>query len=393
MQRRCATSLIAPSLVVSLAVCSAACGAASPDGAELPMPYDSLRGGIIFATRALRGSAGYDLYWTPLPDVSVGRNVPLFRLTESTNNEYQPAVSGDGAGMAFAGEDGIYVITSPEGRISRITDTTATTFVDTLPAVSYKADRVAWVRADTSRPIGETGFVESYIMIANFDGTDVHEVGPTPGVIQDAPAFDPRPDPNATRLAWSEFDAASVAPNVGPTVYGIWVYDYRISSGTYVCRSINGVTPELDGVTRVNTHDPRCFGQHLVWPVPDTLVLSQTMLEIDLLGRGKQSPLAEMLKGYKSQQDGIPVTTTFNAGFYASFPVSSSYSADGGTMVFDGVIQPVDAMNFNTLQIFVAASDGTQVTRLLIDGYGSDIDTNTTNNYLFSVATPRIVPR
>ena len=137
MQRRCATSLIAPSLVVSLAVCSAACGAASPDGAELPMPYDSLRGGIIFATRALRGSAGYDLYWTPLPDVSVGRNVPLFRLTESTNNEYQPAVSGDGAGMAFAGEDGIYVITSPEGRISRITDTTATTFVDTLPAVVH----------------------------------------------------------------------------------------------------------------------------------------------------------------------------------------------------------------------------------------------------------------
>lgn len=373
----------------------AACGGdVGVDGSELPIQYDALRGAIVFATRAVRGSAGYDLFATQLPDVVAGRTVALTQLTDASGNEYQPTVSASGNGMAFASDDGIYVITSPEGRIRRITDTSETDFVDSLPAVSYNADKVAWVRADKSRPIGETGFVETYVMIANFDGTDVVEVSPSPGVIQDAPAFDPRPDPAATRLVWSELLASSVAPGVGPTVYGIQIFDYRANSGFYLCRSQDGLTAGLEKVQRVDAADnPRCFAQHLTWPEPETVVLGQSMLNLYLDGRDIDSPLAAMHKSYASQQDGFAIRTVFNPGFYPAWPLSASYSLASSAMVFDGVYLPVDGMNNNSLGLFVAALDGSSVTRLIIEGYANDIDTINTGNYLFSVATPKIVPR
>lgn len=381
-------------LLLSTLALTACGGDVGSDGSELPVSYDSLRGGILFATRAILGSAGYDLYWAQLPNVAEGRNTVPVRLTDTVGNENQPAVAISGNGMAFAGSDGIYVITSPEGRIARITDTSETDFVDSLPAVSYNADRVAWVRADTSRPIGDTGFVETYIMLANFDGTDVVEVAPAAGIVQDAPAFDPRPDPAATRLAWSEFLATSVGPGVGPTVYGIQVWDFKANAGFYPCKSDNGITPGLENVQRVDASDnPRCFAQHLVWPEPETIVLGQSMLNIYLDGRPMDSPLAAAARAYSTQQDGFAVRTAFTPGFYPAWPLSVSYSLSDSVMIFDGVYLPVDGMNNNSLGIWVAGLDGGNVTRLLISSHINDIDTITTGNYLFSVATPRIVPR
>lgn len=382
-------------ILLSVSTLLSACGGdIGADGSELPIPYDALRGSIIFATRAVRGSAGYDLFATQLPDVVQGRTIALTQLTDASGNEFQPSVSASGNGIAFAADDGIYVITSPEGRVRRITDTTATDFIDSLPAVSYNADKVAWVRADQSRPIGETGFFETYVMIANFDGTDLVEVSPSAGVIQDAPAFDPRPDPAATRLVWSEMLATSVAPGIGPTVYGIQIFDYRAGSGYYLCRSQQGLTTGLENVQRVDAADnPRCFAQHVMWPEPETVVLGQSMLNLYLDGRPTDSPLAAMHKSYSSQQDGFAIRTVFNPGFYPAWPLSASYSLSGSVMVFDGVYLPVDGMNNNSLGLFVAALDGTSVTRLLIEGYANDIDTINTGNYLFSVATPKIVPR
>ncbi len=384
-----ATGLLLSSL--ALAACG---GDVGTDGSEIPIPYDSLRGGFVFATRAILGSNGYDLYAAAIPNVADGRNTTPVRLTDTAGNETQPSVAGSGSGIAYAGADGIYVITSPEGRIARITDTSETDFVDSLPAVSYNADRVAWVRADTSRPIGETGFVETYIMMANFDGTDVVEVAPSPGIIQDAPAFDPRPDPAATRLAWSEFLASSVAPGLGPTIYGVQVYDFKANSGFYPCRSQDGLTPRLENVMRVDAADnPRCFAQHLVWPEPETIVLGQSMLNIYLDGRLSDSPLAAAHRAYSTQQDGFAIRTVFNPGFYPAWPLSVSYSLRDSVMIFDGVYLPVDGMNNNSLGIWVAGLDGGNVTRLLIASHINDIDTINTGNYLFSVATPRIVPR
>ena len=72
----------------------------------------------------------------------------------------------------------------------------------------------------------------------------------------------------------------------------------------------------------------------------------------------------------------------------------------GGALIGLGLPYLVGAAGYgkytdvnNSLGLFVAALDGTSVTRLLIEGYANDIDTINTGNYLFSVATPKIVPR
>jgi len=58
-------------LLAACALLASACDSAPIDGSVLGVPYDSLRGGIVFATRSILGSSGYDLYWVPAPDVRV----------------------------------------------------------------------------------------------------------------------------------------------------------------------------------------------------------------------------------------------------------------------------------------------------------------------------------
>lgn len=379
------------SIAVIAALSSAKCGGGSGgDGSELPVLYDELKNGIIFATKAIRGSAGYDLYWIPFPNVTVLEVLPAVRLTDTLNDEKQPAVSQNGLGMAFAGSDGIYVITSPEGRVKQITDTGGTTFADSNPCVSPLADRVAWVREDTSKPIGETGFFETFVMAANFDGTDVRELGPKPGVVQDAPAFDPSTDPGRTRIAWSEFAPSSIVGGAGPTEYGVFVFDYRNTTGFYVCKSMNGVTPGTETLTQ-RDRPYRCFGQHLVWPTDDILVLGQDMLWLSISDQGLQSPWASLVETFQQQQLGIPQIGGRPDGFFPAFPISATYTSDGSKVIFDGVVSSIEG-DVTSLSIGIANPDGSGVLKLTIENYGADLDTVGTHGFLFSLATPRPIP-
>lgn len=365
-------------------------GGSGSDGSELPVAYPELRNGIVFSTRAIRGSAGYDLYWIPFPSTAVTGVLPAVRLTDSIANEKQPAVAKNGLGMAFASDDGIHVISAPEGRIRRISDTSGTTFLDSHPSLSPRADRVAWVREDTSKPIGESGFFQSWVMIADFDGANVREVNPKPGVVQDSPVFDPSDDPKRTRLAWTEFAGATVVPGGGPTDYGVAVFDYGVGTGTFACRSENGATPGTGGLPP-REWPYRCFGQHLAWPTEDVLVLPQDMLEISLSGQGLTSIWGTLVDGVQQQQLGIAQIGARPDGFFPAFPLSVSYTADLTKMVFDGVMTSIEG-DAATLAIMVANSDGSGVFRVQIGGYVADLDTATTHNYLFSVATPRVIP-
>lgn len=378
-------------LLAGTACALAACGGGSgSDGSELPVPYDNLRGGIIFSTRAINGSAGYDLYWVPAPASQVLTVVPVTRLTDTAANETQPAVARNGRAMAFVSDDGIYVITAPEGRIHQVSDTTNTSFTDSLPSLSTQADRVAWVRADTGKPIGETGFFESVVMIANVDGTEQRAVNPKPGIVQDAPVFDPSDDPRRTRLAWTEFAPGSIQAGFGPTEYGVLVFDYGAGTGTFACKAENGVTPGTGSLP--NRGRPyRCFGQHLAWPLEEVLVLGQDMLEISLTGQGLSTIWDSMLRSIETQQLGAPSIEPRGDGFFPAFPISLSYDAGVTRLVFDGVIQSVQA-DAPTLAIMLGQIDGSSVFAVQIDGYSADIDTITTANYLYSVATPRFVP-
>jgi hypothetical protein len=368
-----------------------ACGGGSGgEGSELPVPYASLRSGVIFSTRAIRGSAGYDLYWIPFPDVRVTQVLPATRLTDTMSNETQPAVARSGLGMAFASDDGIHVITAPEGRFRRVSDTSGTTFRDSLPALTPRADRVAWVREDTSKPIGDTGFFETFIMMANFDGTDARALEPKTGVVQDTPVFSPSDDPAKTKIAWSEFAAESVIPGAGPSDYGIEVFDYVARTGTFACKSRDGVTPGTENLP--NRGWPyRCFGQHLTWPLEDVLVLSQDMLEISLSGGPLASVWGAIVETFQQQQIGIPQIGSRADGFFPAFPISSSYTADVSKIVMDGVVGSLEG-DQPTLSIIVSEIDGTGVYRVQIDGWMNDLDTTGTNAFLFSLATPRAIP-
>ncbi|MBI4819793.1 MAG: hypothetical protein HY791_26200 [Deltaproteobacteria bacterium] len=360
------------------------------DGTDLPFPYEALRGGFVFSTRAIVGSAGYDLYWAPVPDGASVDSVPAERLTDSSENDWQPSAALAGRGLAFARDSGIHVISS-SGRIKRISDTTDTPFVDSLPSVSPEADRVAWVREDSSRPIGDSGYFESFVMMAAFDGTQMREVQPTRGLIQDAPVFDP--DPKRARLAWSEFDPTSIVAAFGPRNYGIFVYDYVAESGDYVCQSVDGITPGAGAVTpSPDQRSYRCFAQHLAWPVPDTIVTGQDLLEISTTGGSLASTLSMILESIGAQQAGYPFVDPRRDGFHAAFPISVSFSNDARQLfLFDGVVGSVEGDD-PTLAFFGARYDGGGLFRVRVAGQTQDVDTISTREYFLSVATPTIIP-
>lgn len=376
------------STVVALAL--TACGAEpGADGSDLPVAFELLAGGIVFATHTISGSAGYDLYWIPYPDTRSNVPVPFVRLTSTNANETQPSVARGGKGIAFAGGDGIYLITA-SGRIKQISDTSDTPFHDSLPALSFDAARVAWVREDTSRKIGASDFSETYIMMANADGTMERKLQPIAGVVQDAPAFDPAP--NSVRVAWTEFNANTLVPGFGPRDYGIRIFDFVNNTGTTPCQVDNGTTRGTEVLPPRET-PYRCFGEHMTWPVPNTIVLGQDLLEINLDGRGMGSTWGEVVKAAQAQETGSPDIGTRGDGFFPRFPLSVSYDTGASNMVVDGVVFSVDG-NLPTLAFFLSTADGGNAYRIPIQGLSPppDIDTVNTVDYLFSLATPQIIP-
>lgn len=373
------------SILLSVAACG---GAAGEVDSEILVPFSGLGGGIVFATAGISGSSGYDLYWVPIPPPSSVSPQPFLRLTDAGGNEWQPSAARDGSAIAFASDDGIRVITS-SGRIKEVSNTVDTPFNDSLPAVHPSGTQVAWVREDTSREIPGTLFFETWIMIADVDGQNARTVSPRPGVVQDAPVFDP--NSLNTRLAWSEFDPKSIVGAVGPTVYGIFIYNYQNETGAFVCQSENGLTPGTEFLPQRPDRFYRCFGQHMVWPIPEILVLPQDFLEIEVMTGALSSVWSEVVVSLQVQQLGVPFIEPRGDGFFPAFPISASYAPDGSIMVFDGVLTSVEG-DEPSLSLFVASSDGSNVRRLLVDGLTNDVDTANTASYLFSRATPQIIP-
>lgn len=384
---RAATFL--PTLAALACVTATGCkDGAGIDGSDILVPYEQLGGNIVFATQRILGSAGYDLYMIPTPNTSSFGELPFVRVTDAGGDEWQPSVGYNGTGIAFVKDFEIHVITS-SGRVRKISDISGTDFKDSLPAVSRNAQRVAWVREDTDRPIGNSGFSETYIMIANFDGTEQRKVEPRDGTVQDAPVFDPARD--ATRLAWSEFRPDTFIAGSGPTEYGVRVFDFRSNTGTYVCRAENGVTPGTNALPARGA-PYRCFGQHLTWPLEDVIVLSQDLLEIYIRQANRlESTWTNVVEATQRQQTGIPQIGARGDGFFPPFPISVSYSKDNPIMVFDGVITEIDG-NAPTLAFFTATTNGDSPFRIQIAGWRNDIDTTNTVNFLFSVAKPTLIP-
>ncbi|MCK6550237.1 hypothetical protein L6R52_30660 [Myxococcota bacterium] len=365
---------------------SAACSAeAGVDGSEILAPYSALSGGLLFATSAssIPGVNGYDLFWAPIPSFQTTDPQPLVRLTNASGNEWQPSVSRGGNGFVFARpDDGIFLV-STSGRITRVSDV-ADRYKDSLPALSFDGTRVAWVREDRLQPIGETGFFETFVMMANFDGTEARVLSPRPGIIQDAPTFEPRTD--ASRIAWSEFNVATIT-GAGPSDYGIWIHDFRAGTGRYACMS-PGV--ELDE----RGWPYRCFGQHLTWVMQsgfNFVVAPQDMLEVNVDTGQLSTVWATIIHSIQTQQFGTPDIADDPQGFFPRFPLSVSYSPGMDRMVFDGIISPLDGDD-PTLAFFSAGVDGGGVWRIQLSDYFNDIDQSNTADYLFSVATPQIVP-
>ena len=379
-------SVLVIGILGSIAACSSPAGG---DGSQILIPYEQLGGNIVFATAAIDGAYGYDLFIVPVPAPNTSLTLSPLPITDTTGNEWQPAVAHNGGGMAFVKDFNIHLITS-SGRIRQITENSDTGYLDSLPAVSSGARFVAWVREDTSRPIGDTGFSETYIMMAEFDGSNVVELAPESGLVQDTPAFDPAPGSN--RIAWSEFDPASILPGNGPTVYNVRVFDHVNTTSNFPCRAQDGKTPGIESLApRQNLPAYRCFGQHLSWPTNDVLVLSQDMLEISLSKNELASIWGSVIQGVQQQQTGIPDIVANANGFFPRFPLSASYSKDSSIMVFDGYITEING-NTPSLAMYTAPPTGSVPQRLKIAGYGTDIDATSTADYLFSVATPRIIP-
>jgi hypothetical protein len=363
---------------VVLATVVIGCGPkAGEEDSEILVPFDQLTGGVVFATRAIPGSNGYDLWWAPVPLAGSAERQPVLRLTEAGGDEWQPSVSPGGRSLAFAKKDnGIFLVTE-SGRIKRISDTRSTKFKDSLPAVSYDGVRVAWVREDYSRPIGDSGFAETFIMIATFEGEDVHAVNPREMSIQDAPVFDPTP--RSDQLAWSEFSVRTLT-NAGPQDYGIWVHDMRANTGRFVCNS----------PTVIQSIEFRCFGQHLEWPITNVVVLPQNFLEVSLIGDDPTTIYTQVLDSVNTQQIGVPETTPAFPGFHRPFPISASY--DGvSRLIFDGLVGSVEG-DLPTLAFFVSQVDGGGIWRLMLEGHTFDFDNVNTADYFFSVATPQLIP-
>ncbi|MEQ9503912.1 MAG: hypothetical protein RIT81_44065 [Deltaproteobacteria bacterium] len=364
--------------ILALVAGAAGCGkAAGLDDTEILQPYASLSGGVVFATRAIQASNGYDLYVTPIPAAGDIGSQPAFRLTEAQGNEWQPSVSPGGNGIAFArSDDGIFLI-NRNGRVRQISDTDGTRFVDSLPAVSFDGQLVAWVREDLNQAIGDTGFSQAYIMVANADGSDPRILIEKEGFVQDAPRFEPMD--RSYRLVWSEFDARTLSGS-GPTSYGIWLHDPITKMGSYVCQA--------PGVA-VGQTVYRCFGQHIAWPIPGTVILPQNGLEFSLTGGPPDNVQARLVESISTQQVGFPVVEQVG-GFHRTFPVSAGYFRNE-VMVIDGLITDVNG-DLPTLGFFMASVDGATVQRLFVAGLSNDYDPNNTAGYLFSVATPQIIP-
>ena len=376
-------------LATLVSVAAACTSPAGGDGSEILIPYEQLGGNIVFATAAIDGAYGYDLFIVPTPAPNTSPTLSALPITDTSGNEWQPAVAHNGSGMAFVKDYNIHLITS-SGRIRQVTDNADTGFLDSLPAVSADARYVAWVREDTSRPIGDTGFSETYIMMAEFDGSNLVELAPETGIVQDAPVFDPAPGSN--RIAWSEFEAISILPGSGPQVYGVRVFDHVNTTSNFPCRAQNGQTPGIQMLPpRDNLPAYRCYGQHLAWPTNDVLVLSQDMLEISLSKNTLDSVWSMVIQGVQQQQTGIPDIAANVNGFFPRFPLSASYAQNSSLMVFDGYISEIDGNN-PSLAIYTAPPTGAVPQRLKIAGYTTDIDATNTADYLFSVATPRIIP-
>ncbi len=281
--------------------------------------------------------------------------------------------------MVFAQEgNGIFFV-DQTNRVIRISDTQGSSFRDTLPAVSHDAKKIAWVRQDLDQKIGTSGFVETFIVLANNDGSGQTRVSPSPGVIQDAPAFEPLA--GGTRLAWSEFRAESVGAG-GPTEYGVRIHDFRQKTDQFACQG------ELSIPGRARKY--RCFGQHLVWPCEDVLILTQDFAEIYLDTRSPTT-IYPAITSAAIAQLGDPDLRENPAGFYPAFPISASYTSCSGRLVFDGVMTTITG-NSPSLRFFVADVDGGALFPLNIQNHSSDYDTQKTANFLFSVATPQQVP-
>lgn len=342
------------------------------DGTQIPLTLEEMSGGVVFATWVIEGANGYDLFWAPLQ--GVGSRDPI-QLTTTNTDDNQPSLAGNGSAIAFARrERGIHLIRS-DGTIRQISDTEGTSFVDTLPAVSFDGDRVAWVRENTRQQIGSSGLFETAIWVANADGSNARAINPKSEVIQDAPAFEPAT--GSSRLAWSEFNATTLG-RLGPTSYGVWVHDLDAFSGRFACSDRTDVTG-----------GPRCFGQHLAWPEPRTLVLGQQMLEIDPATGPRRTLLGDLLDALASQPGAVDRAPSLS-GFFPPFPLSTHYA--GGLMIMDGLFLPVDG-NQPGLTFFVAnAPNAATPQRFEIPGFQSDFDPQSTAGYLFSLATPQLIP-
>lgn len=374
---RCGILFAFAAIAASETACSSDPGTA---GTSILVPYAALTGGMIFATGAFPGSDGYDLFWAPVPTQATIDPQPVVRLTHAPGNEWQPSVSRGGKGIVFAREDdGIYLI-STSGRISRVSETNGGQFKDSLPAISIDGARVAWVREDQRRAIGGTQFHETYVMMANFDGKEAKPVSARAGVIQDAPVFDPMP--TSTRLAWSEFNPTTITVE-GPQSFGIWVHNFANGTGRYACQS-----PPVRIRDRAAPY--RCFGEHLAWPLPNVIITGQDLLEVNFDGT-LDTVWDHVITGISTQMFGTPDVRRSASGFFPRFPLSVSYSPRVDRMLFDGVVVPIDGDN-PTLAFFSASVDGGGVWRIPLDGYKSDLDRRSTGDFLFSVATPQLVP-
>lgn len=340
------------------------------------MPFDGLSGGVVFATSAIVGSNGYDLFWAPVPQFATLNAQPVTRLTETAGNEWQPSISANGRALAFARQDeGIFLI-SESGRIKQISNTVDTSFKDSLPAVSPDGVRVAWTREDTSKPIGETGFFETMIMMANFDGSDQKALSPKVNVVQDAARFDPKMGSN--RIAWSEFNAATLLAN-GPQSYGVWLHDFVLGTGAFLC----------EGNAVVEQAAYRCFGQHLAWPLDNALVLTQSFLELYVDRSPATSSYDTLLTTLTGQNLGVPLLDG-PEGFFSAFPLSASYLGSQ-RMIVDGIVSSADG-DLPGLGFFISDVDGSGLWRLNLANYYADYDPQNTAGFFFSVATPQLIP-
>jgi hypothetical protein len=342
-------------------------------GTRFPEPLSELSGGFVFSTSVIGGAEGYDLFWAP---AGTSGEQPVVQLTSAGGHDYQPSVAASGAALVFAREDRGILRVDAEGRVSAVTDTRDTTFVDSQPVLDPSGQRVAWVRQDTARTIPETSFFPTEIWIADADGARARPVSPKREVVQDAPAFDPGMGRN--RLAWSEFNATTLGPN-GPVDYGVWLHDLDTAGGRFICEG----AWELEGVGVV-----RCFGQHLSWPRPSRIVLDQQLLLIDPATGDLGSLLPDLLAGL-ANATGSAERSPSPSGFFPPFPLSASFLGD--RMMVDGVFNPFDG-DLPTLAFFRATDLANNPARVRVAGHRGDIDPGLTSGYLFSLATPQLMP-